>query len=45
MDTHSFIVYIKTKDIYKDFAKDVESRIDTSIFELDRPLSREKIKK
>ena len=30
MDTDSFIVYIKTDDIYKDIAKDVEKRFDTS---------------
>ena len=30
MDTDSFIVYIKTADIYKDIAKDVETRFDTS---------------
>ena len=30
MDTDSFIVYIKTKDIYTDIAKDVEAKFDTS---------------
>ena len=34
MDTDSFIVYIKTDDIYKDIAKDVETRFDTSNYEL-----------
>ena len=29
MDTGSFIVYIKTDDIYKDIAEDVETRFDT----------------
>ena len=29
MDTDSFIVYIKTKDIYDDIAKHVETRFDT----------------
>ena len=29
MDTDSFIVYIKTGDIYKDIDEDVESRFDT----------------
>ena len=29
-DTDSFIVYIKTDGIYKDFAEDVETRFDTS---------------
>ena len=28
MDTDSFIVYIKTEDIYSDIAKDVETRFD-----------------
>ena len=37
MDTDSFIVYVKTNDIYKDIAADVETRIDTSSFEIDRP--------
>ena len=36
--TDSFIVYIKTDDIYKDIAEDVETRFDTSNYELDRPL-------
>ena len=38
MDTDSFIVHIKTDDIYEDIAKDVETRFDTSNFEIDRPL-------
>ena len=42
MDSDSFIVVIKTDDIYKDIAKDVESRFDTSNYELDRPLPKEK---
>ena len=42
MDTDSFIVFIKTDDIYKDFAEDVETRFDTSHYELDRPLPKEK---
>ena len=45
MDTGSVIVYIKTDDIYKDIAEDVETRFDTSNYELDRPLRKEKIKK
>ena len=36
MGTDSFIVYIKTDDIYKDIAEDVEIRFDTSNFEIDR---------
>ena len=38
MDTNSFIVYIKTDDIYKDISEEVETRFDTSNYELDRPL-------
>ena len=36
MDTDSFIVYITTEDV--DIAKDIETRFDTSNYELDRPL-------
>ena len=43
MDTDSFLVYIKTDDIYKEIA-DVETRFDTLNFELDRPLQKGKIK-
>ena len=32
MDTNSFIVPVKTKNIYKDIAEDVEARFDTSNF-------------
>ena len=45
MDTDKFIVYIKTDDIYKDVADDVETRFDTSNYELDRPLAKGKNKK
>ena len=45
MDTDSFIVYIKTDDIYKDIAEDVETRFDTSNNELDRLLPKGKNKK
>ena len=44
-DTDSFIVYIKTDDIYKDIAEDVETRFDTSNYELERPLPKGKNKK
>ena len=30
MDTFNFIPYIKTDNIYKDIAEDVETRFDTS---------------
>ena len=38
MDTGSFIIYIKTEDIYSDIAKNVETRYDTSNYELNRLL-------
>ena len=44
MDTDSFLVHVKTDDIYKDIAEDVEKRYDTSNFEIDRPLPRGKNK-
>ena len=45
MDTGSFIVYIKTEEIYVDIVKDVEIRFRTSNNELDRPLVNAKIAK
>ena len=45
MDTDSFIVYMKTDDMYKDIAEDVETRFDTSNYELDRILPRGRNKK
>ena len=42
MDTGSFIVYIKTEDIFIDIAKDFETRFDTSNYKLDRPLPKGK---
>ena len=45
MDTYIFIVYIKTGDIYKDIAEDVEARFDTSNYELERPFPKGKTKK
>ena len=36
------IVYIKADDIYEDIAEDVETRFDTSNYELDGPLPKEK---
>ena len=35
---------METDDIYIDIAKDVETKSDTSNYELDRPLPRRKIK-
>ena len=38
MDTDIFIAHIKTDDIYKDIAEDVESRFNTSSYEVERLL-------
>ena len=45
MDTYSFIMNIKTEDFYKDISNDVEKRIDTSNYEVNRPLPTGKNKK
>ena len=45
MHTDSFLFHVKTNDIYKDVAEDVETRFDTSNFEIDRPLPKGKNKK
>ena len=45
MDTDSFIVCIKTEDIYVDIAKDGETRFGALNYELKRPLSKVKNKK
>ena len=45
MDTDSFIIYVKTDDIYKDIAEDVVRRFDTSNYELQRLLLKGKNKK
>ena len=45
MDIGSIIVYIKIEHIHIDIAKDVETRFDTSNYELKRPLSNGKNKK
>ena len=45
MDTDNFIVFSKTDDIYKDIAEDVDTTVDTSNYELDRPLPKGKNKK
>ena len=50
MQTDSFIAYIKTEDVYKDIADDVQKRVDTSNYEvqcnfIDRPLPIRKKKK
>ena len=38
MDTDSFIVHVRTNDMYKDIAEDVQTRFDTSNYKLSRPL-------
>ena len=45
MDTDSFIVHVKTDDIHKDIAEGVETRFDTSNFELHKPFPKGKNKK
>ena len=45
MDTGSFIVNMKTEDIYSDIAKYVKTRFDISNYESDRPLPKGKKKK
>ena len=44
MDIDSFIVHVKTDDVYKDIVEDVETRFDTSNFEIDRPFPKGKNK-
>ena len=45
MHTDSFMNQIKTGDIYEDIANDVETRFDTSNYEVNRPLPKDKDKK
>ena len=45
MDTDSFIIYLKTEDVYEVIADDVEKKIDTPNYEFDRPLPTSKNKK
>ena len=42
VDADSFIVHIKTEDIYVDIAKDVEARFGSSNSEVERPLPKDK---
>ena len=44
MDTDSFYrqVHVKTEDVNKDIASNVEKRFDTSNYEMDRPLTTRK---
>ena len=45
IDADIFIAYIKDEDICLDIAKYLDTKFDTSIYELDRPLPKGKIKK
>ena len=45
MDTDSFVIHIKTEDVYKDIANYVEKRFDTSNYAIERPLPTGKNKK
>ena len=45
MGADSFTVYIKTEDIYLDIAKDVETKFNSSNYEIERLLSKRKNKK
>ena len=40
MDTDSFIIYIKSENVYEDFENDLEKWFDTSNYEVDRPHSK-----
>ena len=42
INTNSFMVHVKAKYIYKDIAEDVETRFDTSNYELEKPLPKGK---
>ena len=44
MDIDNFIIYIETKEIYVEIAKDVKTRFDTSNFETGRALPKGKNK-
>ena len=45
MDADSFIIHIKTEDVYKDIANNFQKRLDTSNYEINRPLPTGKNKK
>ena len=38
MNADTSIVHVNTNDIYKDIAEDIETRFDTSNFEIDKSL-------
>ena len=45
IDTDSFIIYIKSEDVYEDIADNVEKKFDTSDYKVNRPLSKGKNEK
>ena len=45
MGTDSFIINIKTKDVYEDISDDVGKRFDTSNYDVNRPLPAAKTRK
>ena len=45
MDTDSYIIHIKTEDVYEDIVNDVEKRFDISNYEANRTLPTRKYKK
>ena len=45
MDTDSSMVHLKTDDIYKDIEEDVETRFDTSNYELESHYHKERAKR
>ena len=45
MDADIFIVYIEANDIFKDIAENFETRLQTSNYEIDRTLPKERKKK
>ena len=45
MVTDSFIIYIKTEDVYEDIKKDVEKRFDKFNYDISRPLPKDKNRK
>ena len=45
MDTDSFIIHIKTENVYEGIANDFKTRFDTSNYEVNRPLPTRKNKK
>ena len=45
IDTYRFTEYITIDDVYKDIAEDFETRLNTSNYELDIPLTKGENKK